>query len=81
MSFGISLPKNVLNLFGDWLHGLDKKKAKLELAFVLFYGQHGMSEMILSLTNQNMLPFYRSFLSLCIGPPCVVMPLAGGVVP
>jgi hypothetical protein len=31
MSFGISPPTNVTNLFGNWLYGLDKKKIKSQI--------------------------------------------------
>jgi hypothetical protein len=34
-------------------------KARLELEFVISYGQYGMSAMTLYLTNQNMYPFCR----------------------
>jgi hypothetical protein len=69
MSFGISAPTNVTNLFGNWLHGLDQTlKSQIRVAFVLCYGQYGMYKMILSLTNRNVLIFYRLFPSLCTGP-------------
>jgi hypothetical protein len=69
MSFGISPPKNITNMFENWLKGLQRRvKTRLELEFVLSYGQYGISAMTIFLTNQNMLPFCRLYLWLLTGP-------------
>jgi hypothetical protein len=49
MAFGISPPKNITNIFGNWLHGLDKEipKAKLEFMFLLYEMQYGMSNVFI----------------------------------
>jgi hypothetical protein len=70
ISFGISPPTKILQISSEIGLTAFKRvsKAKLELVFVLSYGQYGMSAMILFLTNQNMLLFCRLFLLLFIGP-------------
>jgi hypothetical protein len=72
MTFNITSLMNITNIFGNWLNGVDKKKAKptLELEFVLCYGRYGMCAMIASLTKQNFHHFCRLFQWLPIGSIC-----------
>jgi hypothetical protein len=46
MTFGLSPPQNITNLFGNWLSGLDKKYVKQIRVAVLLFGYFGMQEMI-----------------------------------
>jgi hypothetical protein len=57
LSFNITHPTSIANLFGNWLNGVIKaEKPTSELVSVLFFGLY---EMILSLTNQLFHPSYR----------------------
>jgi hypothetical protein len=54
MSYGLAPPKNVTNLFGNWLKGIPKKILfKLEWVHALWSGQYGILGTILCLTNQK----------------------------
>jgi hypothetical protein len=54
ISFNLSPPKNIMNLFGNWLAGVDRKRAyKSELVLLLFFGRYGMCAMIIFLTEPN----------------------------
>jgi hypothetical protein len=54
LSFNLAPPRNITNLFGNWLAGVSKKeRAQSELVHVLFSGRCGMCEMIIFLTKLN----------------------------
>jgi hypothetical protein len=51
-TYNIPPPTNVNNLFGNWLNEIDKKqRPKSEWGFVLWFGQFGIVEMMLCLTE------------------------------
>jgi hypothetical protein len=73
MTFGLPPPKNVKNLFGNWLAGIDKRSdmsSKFELGCVLLSGLSGMHEMIKFLTKQELHLFCRLYRWLPIGSVC-----------
>jgi hypothetical protein len=46
LSFNLSPPRNITNIFGNWLAGVDKKERerafKFELVLALFFGSYGI---------------------------------------
>jgi hypothetical protein len=67
-TFNILPSKNIMNLFGKWLNGIDKSV----WVFVHFFGQYEIVKMMLFLTIRIMLIFCRSstrlFIGLAYGP-------------
>jgi hypothetical protein len=54
MTFGLAQPKNITNLFGNWLKGIPKKDhIHIRVGVCALYGLCGTQEMILHLTNQK----------------------------
>lgn len=59
MSFNIPPPANITNLFRNWLNGVPKKKATLELVCGPYYELYGMFAMISSLTKKRFSSFMQ----------------------
>jgi hypothetical protein len=71
LAFNIVHPTNATNLFGNRLAGVAKKiKHKLEIVYVLYFGQFGILAMILYLTMQKIHLPYRLYRWLPIGSVC-----------
>jgi hypothetical protein len=67
-SISISPPKNIKNLFGNWLAGVTKKvKAQIRVGACAYCGLYGMSGMIIYLTGQNKILLCRLSHWLLIG--------------
>jgi hypothetical protein len=70
MSFGILPPKNITNLFENWLYRLDKRvKCQIRVGIYALLWQYGISEITTFLTSKKTLPFYM--LSLFLSTGCV----------
>jgi hypothetical protein len=61
VTFGLPQPKNVTNMFANWLAGLNKKDVKLIRidSCVLLFGSYGILAMIMSLKNRKLRCFFR----------------------
>jgi hypothetical protein len=65
MTFNITPPSNISNLFGNWLMGSPRRtKAAFDLVCLLWFGLFGTPVMILSLTRKAFHHF--CILSLCL---------------
>jgi hypothetical protein len=68
MTFGLEPPKNVTNLFGNWLKGIPKEDLiQISIGVVRLFGQFGIPGITLSLTNRTNNHFCRLFLWLSTG--------------
>jgi hypothetical protein len=79
MMFGISPPTSVSNLFGNWLAGISKKELmQVRVGVCAVLRLCGMSEMILSLTNQKNIIFAGYSHGYALDVYVVISPISGG---